>query len=358
MKNRSRLLCTALSISLLLTGGLHDAGLGLGLSVGLGVKNGDFFTGKQFWRGNGKIVTLPDGNKVLELTSNTRDIDSAYQELKLGTLPEVEVKFRARFLGDKGQMHARLLRSNGRSTYWTFTLPPDGAWRDVTFKYTRESLKDERTLSFETTSYVGKLQIDDVWAGEPGTHVSVRPMEKPPVIQPAAPGLPIIPGTVPGKPTIIPVTPAPATAPRPSAELDRLLDALPENLRLPLNDSALPEETLAAINAWFAKEMLNKMVQMTFVIHTSEVVPNEPEKFRLRAADGLLSGKYALVRFQQFYAYLPSANATEIAKEPLGATVTLSARIGRCDLKQFPNGVRLNVDVMDSVWIKQSGAPK
>ena len=358
MKNRPHLVCTALALSLLLAGGLHAAGLALGLGVGPGLKNGDFSTGKQFWRGNGKIVALPDGNKVLELTSNTRDVDAAYQELKLGTLPEVEVKFRARFMGDKGQMRARLIRSSGRSTYWTFTLPPDGSWRDVTFKYTRESLKDERTLSFETTPYNGKLQIDDIWAGEPGTHVSAQPMEKPTAIQPAAPGIPIIPGTVPGKPTTPPVAPATATAPRASAELDRFLDALPDNLRLPLNDSAIPEETLAAINAWFAKEMLNKTVQITFVTHTSEVVPNEPEKFRLRAADGLLSGKYALVRYQQFYAYLPSANATEIAKEPLGATVTLSARVGRCDLKQFPAGVRLNVDVMDSVWIKQTGAPK
>jgi hypothetical protein len=353
MKNRPRLVCTALAFSLLLAGGLHAADLGL--------KNGDFFTGKQFWRGNGKIVTLPDGNKVIELTSNTRDIDTAYQELKLGALPEVEVKFRARFLGDKGQMRARLIRSSGRSTFFTFTLPPDGVWRDVSFKYTRESLKDERTLSLETLPYVGKLQIDDVWAGEPGTHVSVRPMEEPTALKPATPGVPMVPapavpGTAPRMPTTPPV--APATAPRPNAELDGFLDALPENLRLPLNDSALPEESLAAINAWFAKEMLNKTVQITFAIHSSEVVPNEPEKFRLRAADGLLSGKYALVRYQQFYAYLPSASATEIAKEPIGATVTLSARIGRCDLKQFPAGVRLNVDVMDSVWIKKTDAPK
>ncbi len=354
MKNRPRLLCTALALSLLLAGGLQAADLGL--------KNGDFFTGKQFWRGNGKIVTLPDGNKVIELTSNTRDIDTAYQELKLGNLPEVEVKFRARFLGDKGQMRARLIRSSGRSTFFTFTLPPDGVWRDVSFKYTRESLKDERTLSLETLPYEGKLQIDDVWAGEPGTHVSVRPMEKPTALKPAGPGAPIVPAVamvpVPGTAPRMPTTTTVAPAPRPSAELDHFLDALPENLRLPLNDSALPEETLAAINAWFAKEMLNKTVQITFVIHTSEVVPNEPGKFRLRAADGLLSGKYAIVRHQQFYAYLPSASATEIAKEPLGATVTLSARIGRCDLKQVPAGVRLNVDVMDSVWIKKTDAPK
>ncbi len=153
--------------------------------------------------------------------------------------------------------------------------------------------------------------------------------------------------------------PAPAVVPpaqRQSGELDLLLDALPEALRTQLNDSALTPETIAEINAWFAKEKLHKPVKMTMVIHTSELTPNDPNRYRIRAEVGLLSGKYAVVPHQQLFAYLPSADATEIAKEPIGASVTLSGRIGRCDLKQFPAGVRINVDIFDTVWIKDAPA--
>lgn len=317
----------ALALGLLLAGGLHAADVGL--------KNGDFLAGKQFWSGDGKGITLPDDNKVLELSSNTQDTNEIHQELKLGALPTVEVKFRARFIGGKGKMRASLVRPSGYYTYFTFTLPPDGAWRDVTFKHTRESLKEDLTLSLETLPVEGKLQIDDVWAGEPGTHVSVRPMEKPAPVPPKKPGMPAVAATA-----------------RPSAALDGFLDALPPELRAKLNAPALAAADLEAINAWFAKVAINKPVQLTLVIDTAEVVPNNPKSYRIRAADGLLSGKYPAVRFQQCYAYLPSEKATELAHEPIGAAVTLAARLTRCDLKQFPNGVRLNVDVADSVWVK------
>lgn len=307
------------------------------------MKNGDFLAGKQFWGGNGKGITLPDDNKVLELNSNTRDNNEAHQEIKLGALPTVEVKFRARFLEGKGKMRASLVRPSGYFTYFTFTLPPDGTWRDVTFKHTRESIKEDLTLSLETLPYEGKLQIDDVWAGEPGTHVSVRPMETPA----PAPGTPKKPGMPPAA-TV-------AAAARPSAALDGFLDALPPELRGKLTAPALAAEDLAAINAWFAKVAINKPVQLTLVIDTAEVVPDNAKNYRIRAANGLLSGKYPAVRFQQCYAYLPSEKATDLAQEPIGATITVSARLTRCDLKQFPNGVRLNVDVADSVWLK--GAP-
>ena len=359
-----RLRHTALALSLLLAGGLHAADLGL--------KNGDFLTGKQFWHGHGKIVTLPDGNKVLELNSNTRDTNQAFQELSLGSLPEIEVKFRARFVGGKGQMRAKLTRNTGRSTLFSFDLPPDGVWRDISFKYVRENIKDDRTLVLETLPYEGKLQIDDVWAGEPGTHTSVRPVEKP--AAPAKPAAPVVamvptpppavvPAKVPTMPTPAPVVPvppapapAPAPAPRPVADLDRLLDLLPPELSAKLNAPELAPDDLAAINAWFAKEKVNKTEQITLVIDAAEVVPENPKNFRIRAADGLLSGKYPAVLKQQVWAYLRSADATEIAQQPLGATITLAGRLGRCDLKQAPSGLRLNVDLGEVVWVKAPSA--
>ena len=206
-----------------------------------GLKNGDFATGKQYWHGDGTVVTLPDGNKVLELNSSTRDQNEVHQDLKLGSLPEIEVRFRARFIGDKGQLRARLVRKSGSSTLFAFTLPPEGEWRDISFKYQRESLDDERSLLIETLLYKGKLQIDDVWAGEPGTHPSVRPMvattktEKPnpPTPPPAAPTPVPAPAVMP-KPAPVPApAPAPATADgkqmNPDVPLTALQSAIPKN---------------------------------------------------------------------------------------------------------------------------------
>ncbi len=344
---------TAFALSLLLAGGLHAADIGL--------KNGDFLTGKQFWHGDGKVVSLPDGNKVLELTSNTRDIDHVFQALTLNSLPEVEVKFRARFLGGKGQMRARLGRPDGGSTLFSFALPPDGVWRDITFKHVRDNLKEELALSLETLPYEGKLQIDDVWAGEPGTHPSARPKEPPAATpMPPKPDAPVRPPVVPtpGKPMpAVAVVPPPAPAPRPSAELDLLLDALPADLRAKLNATELAPDDLAAINAWFAKEKLNKPLQMTFVIDTSELTPNDPNRYRVRAANGLLSGKYPVVPHQQVFAYLLASDATELAQLPVGTTITVTGRLGRCDLKQFPAGVRLNIDLGEIVWAQGTRAP-
>jgi len=171
----------------------------------LGLKNGDFTTGKQFWRGDGTVITLPDGNKVLEMNSTTRQQSEAYQDLKIGALVEVEVKFRARFIGEKGQMRARLVRKSGGSTLFAFELPTDGSWRDISFKHQRDSVEDGQTLLIETLPYKGKLQIDDVWAGEPGTHTSVRPMAA--TLTPEKPRMPA--------PAAMPV-PAPAVAPKPA----------------------------------------------------------------------------------------------------------------------------------------------
>lgn len=176
----------------------------------VGLKNGDFTTGKQFWRGDGTVITLPDGNKVLEMNSTTRQQSEVYQDIKLGPVVEVEVKFRARFIGGKGQMRARLVRKSGGSTLFAFELPSDGSWRDISFKHQRDSVDDGQSLLIETLPYKGKLQIDDVWAGEKGTHTSVRPMaaattpEKP--VMPTPAPVPVMPApAVPKAPVPVPV---------------------------------------------------------------------------------------------------------------------------------------------------------
>lgn len=173
----------------------------ISFAADIGIKNGDFASGKQFWRGDGVVVTLPDGNKVIELTSSERRSSEISQEIEKGTLVALEVRFRARFIGGRGQMRAKLQKARGGSTLFAFDLPPEGEWRDFSFKHTPESLRDDRSLVLHTLPYEGKLQIDDVWVGEPGTHPSVRPMvttsPSPAIPAPAPPAVP---------------TPAPANA--------------------------------------------------------------------------------------------------------------------------------------------------
>ena len=99
-------------------------------------------------------------------------------------------------------------------------------------------------------------------------------------------------------------------------------------------------------------------MQMTFDIDVSEAAPADPKNHRILAASGLLSGRYPAVPNHQFFAYFPIATATEISQQPRGATITVLGRCGRCDLKQFPAGVRLNVDLYDSTWIKPPATSK
>jgi hypothetical protein len=280
----------------------------------------------------------------------------------MGTLVEVEVKFRARFLGGKGQMRARLVRKSGGSTLFGFDLPPDGVWRDISFKYQLERAGDDRSLLIETLPYKGKLQIDDVWAGEPGTHVSVRPM-----VATTTPVKPATPAPAPPVPVVMPVVPAPAPPPAvapaapPAASsanysLDQVLDALPASIRAKLMTNELPPATVDEVNAALAAEIKGKPLQVTFVVHTSEVVLADSSKYRLRAADGMLSGKYPAVRNQWFWAYLPSAEATEIAKVDVGQTITLEGKVSRCDLKPTSMGLKLNVDMQDSHLVAAKAA--
>jgi hypothetical protein len=306
----------------------------------LGLKNGDFTTGKQFWRGDGTVVTLTDGNKVIEMVSNLRRQEQVYQDIEMGALTQVEVKFRARFIGGKGQMRAKLMKKNGGSTLFAFDLPPDGEWRDISFKHVRENLRDERSLVLETLPYEGKLQIDDVWAGEPGTHTSVRPM-----VPTSAPPKPTAPVPIPA------VVPTPSAAPAASpagAALDTVVAALPAAIRAKLMTPEITPAVVDEVNAWFAAELKGKPLQVSLVVHTAELVPSGQNKLRLRASDGLLSARHPGLRQHMLWAYFPAATAPDLNQLPIGAAVTVIGTISRCDVKNGPGGARLNMDLQSA----------
>ena len=58
----------------------------------LTVLNGGFEAGKQYWRGDGKVVTLRDGNKVGEMESDDRRLEHLAIGIDMGDLDVIEVR--------------------------------------------------------------------------------------------------------------------------------------------------------------------------------------------------------------------------------------------------------------------------
>ncbi len=168
----------------------------------------------------------------------------------------------------------------------------------------------------------------------------------------AKPGAPAIPAAV--------VKPAPgaasAPAPTPAAPvkavdyaLDRILDALPEASRATLSTAPLSSDAIPALNAALATLALRKPFKLTFKADQAAVIPQSPERFRIRAAPGLLSGKYPAIQQQWVHLYMPSARATEVAKAEPGDPLTMTGTITRIDIITTPQGVRqLQVNLEDA----------
>lgn len=167
--------------------------------------------------------------------------------------------------------------------------------------------------------------------------------EKAAVEKPAIkPGMP----NVPAAPAVVPAPGAVAARPA-DYPLDRILDALPEASRATLSTAPLSNDAIPALNKALSTLALHKPIRLTFAVEESTVVPQQPEKFRIRAAKGLLSGKYPAIQQQWVHLYMPSAKATEIAKVGVGDTVTMSGVINRFDIITTPQGIRqlqLNID--------------
>lgn len=148
------------------------------------------------------------------------------------------------------------------------------------------------------------------------------------------------------KPTSKPGAPA-ASVKMADYPLDRILDALPEAMRTKLSTEPLPRDAIPAINAALAALAVRKSFKFTFNVEVATVVPDQPEAFRIRPADGLLSGKYAAIRQQWVHLYLPTAKAGDLVKTAAGDTLTMTGNITRCDIITHPKGflqLQVNLD--------------
>lgn len=327
------------------------------LAADIGIKNGDFTSGKQFWRGDGVVITLPDGNKVVELTSSERRSSEISQEIEKGKLVALEVRFRARFIGGKAQMRAKLQKARGGSTLFAFELPPEGEWRDISFKHTPESLRDDRSLVLQTLPYDGKLQIDDVWVGEPGTHPSVRPM----VRTSPSPSMPVptpLSAPIPTPPVVPVPMQQPRVAPVPVAippgvigSVDAIINSIPVADMQEMLKSATAKASLQKVNDMLKSTLVNQPAQLVFDVKVSE--PTADDKgFRIRDRDVPVSNSTDKVPLQMVWAYFKEPNRAELDALKAGDRVTISGRISRCDFMTTENGLRLNVDLRESRIIK------
>lgn len=125
------------------------------------VRNGDFSNGKQFWRGDGKIVTDAGDNKVLELKAGSRESQAITQRVEIN-VPRVEVTLRARGLDYKGEgLRLSFRRRSGGATFNTKPVT-NGSWSDLKWTFIRSTPEEDYTLVITPLMGSGSVQIDDV----------------------------------------------------------------------------------------------------------------------------------------------------------------------------------------------------
>lgn len=320
---------------------------GLASAEKLIIQNGSFDAGKKYWKGDGEVVTLKeDGNRVGQIEADERRLKHLSIEFEMGDLTVLEIRFRARFLGGAGRVRLKIETGSG-AVMNGYDLPPDGSWKDLTMTYDRKPGIKKFYAVFQALLGKGVVQIDDVWAGAPGT-------------APTDPRSTVI---IPAKPTTPPVKPVPMekavakTANQPSApiplpeivgSLEQILDAAPEPALLKLADPATAVQGVDELNAFIASQVRGKPAVLVFQIIDSQPPPDGLNKVRIRDQNGPVKAKRATLPVRQVWAYFPAETAPELSQVPVGREVRVQGVLGRCDVKMTPEGPRLNVDLRQS----------
>jgi hypothetical protein len=325
----------------------------------------------QFWRGDGRIVLQPNGNRVCEIESSKNRMKDVKQEFHLRELQQVEVVFHARGIKYTGPgIRISIHQPGSGSVFWNKTLPEDGSWGDFRILYTRTKANpDIRELNISTLLGAGEVQIDDVEVREPGKvaeNLPPRSENLPP--RPAAPALPNappfavtpmpevkrLPPVAIAKPitpiapiaTPAPRSPSPVVPPGAFGSLDQIVNSAPADLLRKMGDSATAETSVADLNKFFAQNAKNKRVLLHLKVDSAGAVVEGRNKFRFRAPDTFvkLDGGGINVRL---WAYFPEETAPVEDSVARGSEVTVSGVIGRCDITT-KGGLHLNIDLQSS----------
>ena len=323
--------------------------------------NGGFEAGMQIWKGDGKIVLLPEGNRVCEIEASKSRMKDIKQEFHMKQLQQVEIIFRARSIKYNGPgLRISVHQNAGGSIIWNRQLPEDGSWREYRLTYTRTGGNiDARVLNIATLIGTGSVQIDDVEVREPSKVVENLP---PQPVAPPAPSTPT-PEVKPAAPPTVaklatPPAPVPPPAPAPSqpspalpagtfGSLEDVLKSVPSESLKKLQTDATVEAGITEINNYLAQNVKGKPAQFRIKIATAEPVAESKNKFRVRMVDHPLMNWSGGDINGRLWAYFPENSVPPEGKATAGNEITVTGVIGRCDINNKGH-LQLNIDLQQS----------
>lgn len=265
------------------------------------ITNGSFEAGMQIWKGDGKIVLLPDGNRVCEIEASKSRLKEIKQEFRMKQLQQVEVLFRARSLKYSApELRISIHQPTGGSIIYNRPLPPDGSWKDFRLVYTRAGAgSDLRELIIATMVGTGQVQIDNVEVREPSQVAGNQPTD-PPSAPPATPA----PATPPpmamlkppatplAKPASTPVsTPSAKLPPAPTvpagtfASLEQIVNSAPVEILKKLQDETTYAEGVTELNAYLVSNVKGKPARFSVTIDETRPAESKPNRFLIHVAD-------------------------------------------------------------------------
>jgi hypothetical protein len=321
--------------------------------------NGGFEAGMQIWKGDGKIVLLPEGNRVCAIEASKSRMKEIKQEFHLKQLQQVEVVFRARSMKYTGPgLRISIHQVGGGSMIWNKQLAEDGSWREYRILYTRASANgDARELNIATLLGTGIVQIDDVEAREPSKVAENQPPEPAPpaatptptskplppvaIVKPPAPPIP----SVQSKP--VPPPAQPNVPPGTFGSLEEIMKAIPGDMIRKLQTAETTDASIAEINDFLKQNVKNKPAQLRIHIAAGETPPNGANKYRIRAIDQPAMTWNGGGANGHVWVYFPESNVPPESKVALGTDIIVSGLLGRCDITN-KGRIQLNVDLEKS----------
>ncbi|MDR3404198.1 MAG: carbohydrate-binding protein CenC [Chthoniobacter sp.] len=322
------------------------------------ITNGGFEAGMQIWKGDGKIVLLPDGNRVCEIEASKSRMKDLKQEFHLKQLQQVEVVFRARSINYTGPgLRISIHQPGSGSMIYNKQLPEDGSWAHLRILYTRAAANvDTRELNIATLLGTGQVQIDDVEVREPSKVVENQPPEPvvpatpAPAATPAPPAKPFPPIAV-VKPPAPPVAPAPSTpAPQPSpsvpagtfGSLEQILNSAPPEILQKIQNEATAAKGKAELDKYFSANIKGKPARLQVHIDQNRLELREKQRFLVHVTDhpatawnGRKLDAWMWIKFSE--ESVPADEKIGVGTEP-----TLSGLIVRC---QVAKGGQFHLDV-------------
>lgn len=126
------------------------------------IKNPSFESGAQYWRGDGKIVTLDGDNKVYEVNVGRKDKE-LFQQIEVPDSRKITIRFKVRALpgyeGEGVRIAFRTIKDNAGFT--RRALKPGDSWQEISVNYTAKSRLDKREFAIVIKKGTGVVQFDD-----------------------------------------------------------------------------------------------------------------------------------------------------------------------------------------------------